>query len=186
MKKKLKLAFDELEKEMQSLTDSRDLSRISGGIQRDSSGNIIYLPISGHIESWADGYGAWAYMEAGYIYADNGDPILVYRNAGGTSGFDTDCHGVSFGDGQYWINNNQADNILDGDNYYNVPSGSYASGDIVVYYDNSGRIIHSATLLHSGSVLTTVYGQGGTQIENTASSIESGFFGAASYKVFRK
>ena len=38
---------------------------------------------------------------------------------------DTDCYGVTFGDGKFWINNDQVPSILKGDAYKEVSEGNY-------------------------------------------------------------
>lgn len=38
---------------------------------------------------------------------------------------DTDCYGVIFGDGKFWINNDQVPSILKGDAYKEVSEANY-------------------------------------------------------------
>lgn len=107
-------------------------------------------------------------------------------NTGSDSGWDTGCHGVSFADGLYWINNDQVGSILSGDGYIAMFDGSYNLGDVVVYYDAAGNVIHSATLTETDGSSGIVYGQGGLETENHYDPIGSGFSGYAYYRVFRQ
>lgn len=183
MAKKAKLAFKQLEKELSQLSTLEQHSLL-GGIQRDSNGNIIFVATSSGYVSHPSGSSTSVIM--GYIYADDGTPIVAYKNTGSNPGWDTDCHGVTFGSGQYWINDDQVGAILSGDNYMNMYDGSYNPGDVVVYYDSAGNVVHSATITSTdGSSGTIVYGQGGLETYNHYDPIGSGFSSYSYYKVFR-
>ncbi len=73
-----------------------------------------------------------------------------------------DCHGVTFGDGEYWINNDQVDKILKGDGY--TKEAKPQVGDVVIYREN-GQVVHSVTVKtvdpKAGTV--TVEGKGGIE-----------------------
>jgi hypothetical protein len=45
-----------------------------------------------------------------------------------------------------WINNDQVSGILSGDGYENVNSSDAQAGDVAVYLDSSGSVVHSATV----------------------------------------
>lgn len=172
---------------MKSIRDF-ELSQLKGGtdfpILRDPNGNIIFNPIGSGIVTHVSGSTAPVVM--GYIYADDGTKIEVYQNNGGSNGWDTDCHGVSFADGQYWINNNQVDEILSGDNYSQL-SGGYMSGDVVVYYDSSGNVVHSATISSTNGTAsgTIVYGQGGLESQNHYDNIVNAYSAYSTYMAYR-
>ncbi|WP_398453338.1 hypothetical protein AB3466_17815 [Sphingobacterium thalpophilum] len=188
MRKKVKLAFEYLERDL-NVVRPNDLTSIIGGIQRDSAGNIIFVATGSVNVSHPSGYGGTAGMIAGYILADDGTQIIAYKKASGDAGWDTDCHGVSFGDGEFWINDDQVNGLLSGDNYSAIPSGSYYPGDKVVYYDSNGNVVHSATITSTdGGSGTTVYGQGGLEVDNHYDSIENGFSpsGYSYYQVYRQ
>lgn len=65
-----------------------------------------------------------------------------------------------------------------------LASGSYASCNVVVYYNSAGQVVHSATISTVSGTMTTVYGQGGLQVENDINSLPSGFGSYAYYKVY--
>ena len=80
----------------------------------------------------------------------------------------TDCHGTTFAEGKVWINDDQVDKILKGDKYHKVESGSAKVGDVTIYRDSSGGVVHSATVTgvdDQGNV-TEVTGLGGLQTES--------------------
>ena len=129
-------------------------------------------------------------LEKGYIFTDNGRPIEVFNNNGGAfKGWDTDCHGFTFADGRYWINNEQVENILYGDNYKNISLKQAKSGDIVVYYENKD-VEHSVKIVDSNGLQngTIVYGLGGLETEAHYDSLLNGWpsNGNVQFKVFRK
>jgi hypothetical protein len=64
--------------------------------------------------------GSSAQVQMGVIYADDGTEIQAFKNITGDKGWDTDCHGVTFAEGQVWINNDQVDKLLIGDNYESI------------------------------------------------------------------
>ena len=133
MKNKAKLAFELLEQEMEVIY-KEDLKQVAGGVQRDANGNIIFTAVEPF--NTYDYSGNPVSMIKGYILADDGTQIVAYRNdSNSPMGYDTDCHGTTFADGQYWINNDQTCSILTGDGYAIIgestganSSGGYSSG----------------------------------------------------------
>ena|GEM_PF-6783446 len=76
---------------------------------------------------------------------------------------DTDCHGVTFTDGEYWINNSEVDKLLEGGDFSetNTPQ----PGDVLIYRDQGGKIVHSVTVseIDSAGNVTEVTGLGGLE-----------------------
>ena len=91
---------------------------------------------------------------------------------------DCDCHGVTFVDGDLWINNDQVDDLLEGDNYTQVTHET--EGDAAVYRDQNGNVVHSATVVisspESGEIL--VEGLGGLETETSVDYATPGPNGA--------
>lgn len=184
MKSKLKLAFEQLENEVSTVSEWEQ-GEVKGGILRDANGNIIF--VSTGITSVTHGSGYSTSMETGYIYTDDGAAVEVFFNLGGDPGFDTDCHGVTFAGGQYWINDSEVESILVGDGYTSQLSGNYEVGNIVIYYDAGGNVVHSATITSTdGGTNTTVYGQGGLEVDNHYDPIDSAFYGYSYYQVYQQ
>lgn len=82
----------------------------------------------------------------GVLTCDDGKTaIIAYKN--GDIRFDTDSHGFTFADGEYWINNSEVDMLLKGDRYKKRGAGDKArQGDVVVYRNAEGDVEHSATV----------------------------------------
>lgn len=104
----------------------------NGGVIRVRNGNIIYLTTGEQVLSQHPS-GNTATVEVGYIYTDNGTPIMAFKNIDGDSGWDTNCHGTSFTDGRFWINNDQVPILLEGDSYEIIPIENAQPGDIIIY-----------------------------------------------------
>jgi RHS repeat-associated protein len=84
-----------------------------------------------------------------------------------------DCHGLTFTEGKYWINDNQVQTILDHDNYKALGSGDKAVvGDVAVYRNASGGVVHSATVtqVDSRGQPTKVEGVGGLAMDSKATT----------------
>ncbi len=124
-----------------------------GNIKRDAEGkpvwirddNVSPIPIP-HAS------GPSAVMQPGFLFADNGDPILALKNESGDPRFDTNCHGTTFADGLYWINGTQVGTILAGDNY--KPSNNIQQINDVAIYREKGNPdpVHSATVVGTENV----------------------------------
>ena len=63
------------------------------------------------------------------------------------------CHGWIFTDGQYWIRSNDVDSILSDNDYHQIESPR--AGDLIVYRDGLGQVIHSGLvrLVNDGLIL---------------------------------
>jgi RHS repeat-associated protein len=87
-----------------------------------------------------------------------------------------DCHGLTFADAGFFIDNNQVDTILRGDNYKTTNTPEI--GDVVVYKDKDGNIVHSATVTGTdeNGAVTEVTGLGGISIYTSATSPGQGFY----------
>ena len=159
-----------------------------GRIIRDTNGQIVYVS-SGYEKDFAHSSGSIACMEIGYIFTDNGQPIEVLKNIGkADKGWDTDCHGFTFADGKYWINNNQVENILKGDNYNIIDLEQAKCGDIVVYYKGND-VQHSVTIVNSDGtqVGTIVNGLGGMKTEAKETTLPNGWpIKGTLFEVYRK
>jgi hypothetical protein len=129
-------------------------------------------------------------MVRGYIYANDGTKIEAYQNLTGNKGWDTDCHGQTFADGKFWINNNQVNKILKGDRYKAVKKGQESVGDVVVYTDEDGNVEDSKTVSKTKTEEgTCVYGQGGLEEQNTEEQIDKAWCnesGTTQQSIYRK
>jgi len=164
------------------LTDS------DGRIVRDRDGNVVFSAVE--TVKVTHPSGSSAVMVRGYIYANDGTKIEAYQKVSGGKGWDTDCHGQTFADGQYWINNDQVRKILKGDKYAKVEQGKEKNGDAVIYTDTNGEVEDSKTVSKTNTDEgTCVYGQGGLQEENTEEQMEKAWCrpdGNTNKEIYRK
>ncbi len=98
--------------------------------------------------------------------------IEAYRNLGKDQRFNTNCHGQTFTDGEFWINNSQVEDLLTGEGYKEANTPKV--GDVVVYRKD-GNVVHSVKITDTANGIT-VTGLGGTQVETSTAPIgaESG------------
>jgi hypothetical protein len=101
-------------------------------------------------------------MQPGFIQADNGKKIDAFQLVGGSAAYKCDCHGLTFGDGKFWINNDQVNKLLKGDGYEKTKTPQ--SGDVAIFKAN-GEVIHSTTVagVDDKGQVTEVTGLGGTE-----------------------
>jgi hypothetical protein len=137
-----------------------------GRVVRDTKGNIAYST-TGQRGTFQHPSGSKATLEVGYIFADDGTPVQVFKNVDGDAGWDTNCHGTTFADGQYWLNNDQVPTLLQGDGYKEVSIDNAKTGDKIVYNGDSNSE-HSMTITKTDGTMkgTEVYGQGGLEVNN--------------------
>ena len=128
----------------------------SGLLQRDSNGELIYEEIGYDISRYKSTGDEWYSLEV-YLFTDtpdeNGKPVKIRAslNRTKTKKYDTDCHGLTFTAGEYWINNDQVEKILKYDEYSKVPVGEFpVPGDIAVYRNERGEVVHSGTVVVGG------------------------------------
>jgi RHS repeat-associated protein len=123
-------------------------------------------------------------VQKGYVIADDGTrieayksfnksaPIVGVRDGAPIAGPESkdkraecNCHGLTFAGGKYWIENNQVDKLLKGDNYHRTDTPKV--GDIAVYRNADGEVVHSATVTKTEGegTVTEVSGLGGIQTQ---------------------
>jgi hypothetical protein len=74
------------------------------------------------------------------------------------------CHGLTFADRKFWINDDQVETILTGDGYQMVTATQV--GDVGIYRDQFGQVKHSVTVSEvdqDGNVVE-VSGLGGIEL----------------------
>jgi RHS repeat-associated protein len=116
-----------------------------GKIQRLSNGGIKFYPTSG--QYLAEGQsGQTSIFQDGYILANDGTKIDVrYNHLRNIRSENFDCHGLTFTDGIFWINDKQIDKLLDADGY--VKSTTPEIGNVMIQRNKAGEVIHSATVI---------------------------------------
>jgi RHS repeat-associated protein len=118
----------------------------------------------------------------GFLQTDNGVRIQADFNLDGDRSGDANCHGLTFGDGEFSIDNKQIATLIENDGYHEVSESAAQAGDVVVYEeavyatkgDDKGtikewRVVHSATVVETeGGV--QVAGINGTQMKSTTTA----------------
>ena len=142
-------------------------------IGRNEDGEVIYVT-NGMQEVFTHGEDGEEELvfEIGYIFADDETPIKVYRNITSNLGADTNCHGVTFSDGDFWINPAQIPTILKGDSYIEIQEGDIKTGDIIFQQDpvkstkGNDQFVHSTTVTCTDGTYenSASIGLGGMQI----------------------
>ena len=146
---------------------------IDGFLKRDKSGRLWRTPTFTTMMGFANAEDAMT-KTAAAIYTlktDLGTEIPAYQNNFSKEfpEYNTNCHGLTFADGQFWINPPQARTILN-DEYNEVdPSANQTpqAGDAAVFEDEKGNPIHSMTVsgVDDQGNVTEVVGLGGVQTE---------------------
>ncbi|MCK5055531.1 MAG: RHS repeat-associated core domain-containing protein, partial [Candidatus Aminicenantes bacterium] len=158
-----------------------------GRLKRRKDGSLKFRPVKNTTRTYKTVHRGFK-VKIGYLFADNGAAIKAFRNESGDKRFDTDCHGYTFADGEYWIDNPQVQKILIGDNYKEV-TGQPKVGNIVIYYDKSGKIVHSLTVskVYKEHNLIFVKGLGGDETEASEMTVQQGWREEGStHKIFKK
>ena len=158
-------------------------------IRRDKDGKIVYVT-NGSTTNVKHDSGSRGSLEVGYIFADDGTPIQVFNNTGGADeGFCTNCHGTTFADGQYWVNNEQVPALIEGDGYEEVSTvKDVEKGDKVVYLSKDGEAEHSVTVSKEDGTVEglEVEGLGGLETEPHTDKVTKAWPSAAGAAIFRK
>jgi len=148
----------------------------NGLIKRDKNGNIIFTAVGSPIVTTHPS-GASTTVQPGYIEADNGDQIEAFENVGDNTNldirFECDCHGLTFADGRYWINDPQVRDLLTGDGYEEINDPQV--GDVAIYTEG-GEVKHSTTVTAvEGGNVTEVSGLGGIQVSSRTTTPRGGW-----------
>lgn len=152
----------------------------------DKFGNIIF-DTRGSTNSIQHPSGQSAIVQLGVVFADDGTEISAFNNVSSNACFDTDCHGVSFTAGGLWINNDQVDKIIKGDNLKEIERSEAMVGDVVVYRDKKGNVEHSMTIsaIDSYNSEILVKGLGGMETEVSETSIDKAWKSGATQSIYR-
>lgn len=146
-----------------------------GLLKRDQNGNLIYTKIGGLEKRTISSYDPGAVMMKVLLYTDKNNPVIAYKRVGSNPiGLDytADCHGVTFADSQYWINNNQVQIIIN-DEYQLISEKDIRVNDVVIYVENN-YVAHSLTLVNSNGMLLA-YGKGGNEPSSYLQEIKNGW-----------
>ncbi len=147
--------------------------------KRDQNGDIVAVDdgnpiIVGHGGAQGEGFR----VQPVKLQLKDGTWIEGYRslNQSTTDGttfktdyrFQADCHGVTFAEGKYWINDDQVDTMITGGGFKQTATPKV--GDIGVYRDSNGSVVHSVTVsqVDANGKVTEVSGLGGIEMKEHA------------------
>jgi RHS repeat-associated protein len=142
-----------------------------GHLQREADGSIAFDGSKEVDKDFSNGDKPNA-MQRGTVYANDGHKIEAWNNVGPNQNYTADCHGVTFGQGEYWINNDQVGSILKHDGYTKFKGGDKAQVGDVAIFKSGGEIVHSMTVTGVGKdgKPTELSGLGGTQPKSSSAS----------------
>jgi hypothetical protein len=85
----------------------------------------------------------------GYVLKTHkGNPVMVYQETPSRRGRQkTNCHGLTFLGGDYWLLDSQVQRILDDDGWVAIRPERTQRGDVAVYRNSKGNIVHSARIV---------------------------------------
>ncbi len=106
----------------------------NGKIGRDANGNIVYIQTGNTtVLTQNEGKNVTSATQV-IIFTDKGNPVIAYMNPNDDR-FSTNCHGNSLADGQFWINNDQAEIIIKDDYSKVKKKKNVEEGDVATYTD---------------------------------------------------
>jgi len=150
-----------------------------GLVKRDKHGNVVFDADQSPPQGFHHDSGQSGLVQFGQIYGDDGTAITAFKNVdNGNYRLDTNCHGLTFADGKYWIFNNDVPRLLQADGYQNVEKLGLKPqvGDVVVYTVD-GQVVHSATVTsvdEQGNV-TAVSGIAGVTVNAVTTTPAAGW-----------
>ena len=111
--------------------------------QKDSNGGLVLVARMSHVYS--------PFAQADYneyiLKTRKGNPVVVYQETPSRRRrHKSNCHGYTFLDGDYWLLSSQVQKILIDNKWVIVPHDQVAAGDIAVYKELDGTIVHTATV----------------------------------------
>lgn len=157
-----------------------------GRIIRDSyTKKIVFIPTG--IESMTHGSEnkeVGTVAKVGFIYTNKNRAIKVYQNydPDKNDGYNTNCHGTTFLDGEYWLNDPADVKAILDDEYKLVDftkNVTIEKNDVVIYSEKDAEtgffnIVHSMTVKSKDNSKFSdiiVYGQGGMEKKNSKKKI---------------
>jgi hypothetical protein len=154
-------------------------------MQRDDQGKLIAKETD-EISPRVHVSGEESTFETFSLFAENGTGITAFKNLEKERReFDTNCHGYTFGDGEYWIQPDQVMDILRGDSYKRVDTPQ--EGDVIVWWDSKGDAVHSAKVVSVSQAAIEVEGISGIRdIEARRTTVENAWPNPATPQFYRK
>jgi hypothetical protein len=99
-----------------------------------------------------------ATLQPGFLTTTNGLSVRAYKNLSPNNiAWNCDCHGYSIAEGKLWIEDEDMQKLLDAQTQNSkdpllIPTKDASVGNLVVYYDKNGDVVHSAVITSPGEV----------------------------------
>ena len=125
-----------------------------GRIQRKADRSVVFYPRT-DIHKEIGNSKSEILVQWGFIKANDGRDISIRINLSEEYPYENcNCHGYTFTNGLGWVEPNQVETILKGDNY--EEQASPTSGGIFVQYDDKGEAYHSGKIQSVDEVNGTI------------------------------
>jgi hypothetical protein len=112
--------------------------------QKDANGRLLLRPTGKNSFSRTTDTFFVGYM----LQTRRGNPIQILQGLPSRERADqSNCHGYTFLNGEYWMYGSQVEQILDDNGWQPVTEPSVIPGDIAVYRASNGRVCHSARVV---------------------------------------
>ena len=138
---------------------------------KDANGDLIITPTgTNKISNFAQA------MYAGYnLKTHKGTTVTVYQETPSRSErHKSNCHGLTFLDGDYWLLGTQVEKILADNGWDPVDARNVRSGDVAVYRKLDGTIVHTARVVgHDTRGVIRVNSKSNFEPEQTGVTAES-------------
>lgn len=134
------------------------------------------IPVDNPEDHIHQGSGRKASLQLGFMMANDGKTLIpAYKNLSDDKGYDTNCHGITFAEGKYWVNNNIVEGLLSAEGYKKKGNNDLKAkeGYIVVFEDKDGKGVHSETVMSSENGNVIVEGLGGMQISTSQKNVNA-------------
>ena len=123
--------------------------------QKDADGDLIVVSTTTNIFSRSTESLFQGYM----LRTHKGNPVYVYQQTPSRRKRQkSNCHGLTFLDGDYWLVGGLVEQILNDNNWEAIVEDKVEVGDVAVYRDSHGAIVHTAKVTGrdaTGRVLVT-------------------------------
>lgn len=175
----------------------RDVGRLGSlAFKRDANGGVLATPSGPEFITSHSGADGRKFMLKPYdLELQNGTRVSAFKSLGLVDDddvlipdgrMDTDCHGVTFTDGEYWINDDQVDRILSGGGFYQTNTASV--GDVMIFRGGNDAIVHSVTVVEVSDegVPLKVSGLGGLEMTEHEDVPENAWSDPSDPKVTRE
>jgi hypothetical protein len=147
----------------------------TSAFQHNADGSIVATPVGGPVDVGHGGAPGERFRAQQYdLTLADGTTIPAFTSSSRVDSttanlvpdprMGTDCHGVTFTNGQYWINDNDVDTLLAHGGYH--PVADPRPGDVLVYRNPAtGNVVHSVTVtdIDNNGQVRQVSGLGGLQ-----------------------